>query len=178
MTWVRNPAEIVQKNLFRWWALLFWKDFIGRLFNASDPVQSIARFRPTKVASRDGFQIHTLPGLFSRRFRDGSSFPNFVERGPSRNCPSPSSVMCLCSTEQSIYLKLERNADDFGCEFWAWIFLGRPEALEKQGWKIRAKNSLQKFAEKFAGNSAKTSRTKLKSSPQIRSAEPSSRVHA
>ena len=40
-------------------------------------------------------------------------------------------------------VKLERNADDLGSEFWGVNFLGRgPEALENQGLK---------FAKKFAG---------------------------
>ena len=55
---------------------------------------------------------------------------------------------------------------NFGSEFW-----GGPEALEKQGRKIRGQNSPQEFAEKFAGNSPKIRQTKFKNSPQIRYAE-------
>ena len=47
-------------------------------------------------------------------------------------------------------MKLERNADDFGREFWAWT--GGSEILEKQGRKIREIHSLAKFAEKFTSN--------------------------
>ena len=43
-------------------------------------------------------------------------------------------------------MKLERNADNFGRGF-----CGRPETLEKQGRKIRGKNSPSQFAENFAG---------------------------
>ena len=54
---------------------------------------------------------------------------------------------------------------NFGREFFGWS-----EALEKQGRKIRYQNSPSKFAEKFAGNFPKIRRTKIKNSPQIRSA--------
>ena len=47
-------------------------------------------------------------------------------------------------------------------------FSGGPETMEKQGRKIRYPNSLSKFA----GNFPKIRQTKLKNSPQIRSAEP------
>ena len=50
---------------------------------------------------------------------------------------------------------------NFGRKFFGW-----PETLEKQGYQ----NSLSKFAEKFAGNFPKVRRTKIKNSPQIRSA--------
>ena len=65
--------------------------------------------------------------------------------------------------------KLESNANKFGRKC---FFGGGPETLEKQGQKIRYLNSLSKFAENFAGNSSKIRRTKIKNSPQIRSAEP------
>ena len=51
-------------------------------------------------------------------------------------------------------VELERDADNSGREFLAWIFFlggGGPETLEKQGRKIHGKNSPSKFAEKFAG---------------------------
>ena len=51
--------------------------------------------------------------------------------------------------------KFERNADNFGCEFWAG---GGAETLEKQGRKVRGKSSLKKFAEKFADNFLKFAR--------------------
>ena len=51
------------------------------------------------------------------------------------------------------------------------VFFGWPETLEKQGRKIRYQNSPSKFAEKFAGNFPKIRRTKIKNSPQIRSAQ-------
>ena len=54
---------------------------------------------------------------------------------------------------------------NFGREFFGW-----PETLEKQGRKIRYQNLPSKFAEKFAGNFPKIRRTKIKNSPQIRSA--------
>ena len=54
---------------------------------------------------------------------------------------------------------------NFGREFFGW-----PETLEKQGRKIRYQNSPSKFAEKFAGNFPEIRRTKIKNSPQIRSA--------
>ena len=54
---------------------------------------------------------------------------------------------------------------NFGREFFGW-----PEALVKQGRKIRYQSSPSKFAEKFAGNFSKIRRTKIKKSPQIRSA--------
>ena len=54
---------------------------------------------------------------------------------------------------------------NFGREFFGW-----PETLEKQGRKIRYQNSPSKFAEKFTGNFPKIRRTKIKNSPQIRSA--------
>ena len=60
--------------------------------------------------------------------------------------------------------KLERNADNFGCEFFE-----RPEALEKQGRKTCGKDLLEKFAE---NNFSRIHRTKFKSSPRICSAEP------
>ena len=44
-------------------------------------------------------------------------------------------------------------------------FFGRPEALEKQGRKIRDGNSPSKFAEKFAGHFPKVRRAKIKNSP-------------
>ena len=47
-------------------------------------------------------------------------------------------------------------------------FFGGPETLEKQGRKIRRKNS----PSKFAGNFPKIRRAKIKNSPQIRSAWP------
>ena len=53
----------------------------------------------------------------------------------------------------------------FGREFFGW-----PETLEKQGRKIRYQNSPSNFAEKFAGNLPQIGRTKIKISPQIRSA--------
>ena len=56
-------------------------------------------------------------------------------------------------------------------QVWAWIY-GGPEALEKQGRNIRHQNLLSKLAENFAGNFPKNRRTKLKRSPQNRSAEP------
>ena len=62
-------------------------------------------------------------------------------------------------------VKLEKNADNSGREFF-----GGPENLEKQGRKIRYRDSPSKFAEKFAGNFPKIRRTKIKNSPQIRSA--------
>ena len=49
-------------------------------------------------------------------------------------------------------------------------FSGWPETLEKQGRKIRYQNSPSKFAEKFAGKFPKIRGTKIKNSPQIRSA--------
>ena len=54
---------------------------------------------------------------------------------------------------------------NFGREFFGW-----PETLEKQGRKIRYRNSPSKFAEKFASNFLKIRRAKTKTSPQIRSA--------
>ena len=62
-------------------------------------------------------------------------------------------------------VELERNANNSGREFWAWIFW----VAWKPG-KARPKNSLSKFAEKFAGNFPKVRRAKIKNSPQIRSA--------
>ena len=44
--------------------------------------------------------------------------------------------------------------------------------LEKQGRKTRRKKSLERLAEKFAGNLPKVRQAKMKSSPHIRSAEP------
>ena len=60
-------------------------------------------------------------------------------------------------------VKLERNADNSGREFWAWIFGGGggAEILEKQGRKIRHQNSPSNFAEKFAGNFPKIRSTKI-----------------
>ena len=56
---------------------------------------------------------------------------------------------------------------NFGREFFGW-----PEALEKQGRKIRYQNSPSKFAEKFAGDFPKFRWAQIKKSPhwQIRSA--------
>ena len=51
------------------------------------------------------------------------------------------------------------------------FFWGGAEALLKQGRQIRYRNSLSKFAEKFAGTFPKNSQAKIKNSPQIRSAE-------
>ena len=51
-------------------------------------------------------------------------------------------------------------------------FIGGPETLEKQGQQICRKKLLENFAEKFASKFPKIRRTKLKMSPQIRSAEP------
>ena len=68
-------------------------------------------------------------------------------------------------------LKLERNADDFGHESCAWVVWEGPQILEKNKAEI-LRNSLPKFAEKFAGNFPEIRRTKLKSSPQIHSAAP------
>ena len=50
---------------------------------------------------------------------------------------------------------------NFGREFFGW-----PEALEKQGRKIRYQNSPSKFAEKFAGKFPKIRRTKIKIHPK------------
>ena len=63
-----------------------------------------------------------------------------------------------------------RQADNSGREFFgrAWV----AETLEKQGRKICGKILLEKFAKKFAGNFPKIRQTKLKNSPQIRSAAP------
>ena len=54
---------------------------------------------------------------------------------------------------------------NFGREVFGW-----PEALEKQGRKIRYQNLPSTFAEKFAGNFPTICRTQIKKSPQIRSA--------
>ena len=59
-------------------------------------------------------------------------------------------------------VRLERNADNSGREFWAWIFW--------VAWcpgKTRPKNSPSKFAEKFAGNFPTIRQTKIKNSPPI-----------
>ena len=64
-------------------------------------------------------------------------------------------------------MKFERNADNFEREF-----CGVPETLEKQGRKIRWKNSPSKFAERFAGNFPKHRHAKVINSPPICSAEP------
>ena len=54
---------------------------------------------------------------------------------------------------------------NFGREFF-W------RAWKNKARKFAEKNSPSKFAEKFAGNFPKIRRTKIKSSPQIRSAQP------
>ena len=55
---------------------------------------------------------------------------------------------------------------NFGREFIGW-----PETLEKnKAEKFAIKNSPSKFAEKFVGDFPKIRRTKIKNSPQIRSA--------
>ena len=54
---------------------------------------------------------------------------------------------------------------NIGREFFGW-----PEALEKQGQKIRYQNLPSNFAEKFAGNFPQIRRTNIKMLPQIRSA--------
>ena len=54
---------------------------------------------------------------------------------------------------------------NLGCELFGW-----PETMDKEGRKIRYQNSPSKFAEKFAGNFPKIRRTKIKNSPQFRSA--------
>ena len=52
-----------------------------------------------------------------------------------------------------------------GVNFGREVF-GGPEALEKQGRKIRGKNSPSKFAEKFAGNFPEFRRAKIKIYPK------------
>ena len=64
-------------------------------------------------------------------------------------------------------MKLKRDADDFGMNF-SW----GPETLEKQGRKIRGKNLLEEFAEKFALNFPEIRETKIANSLQLRSAGP------
>ena len=66
-------------------------------------------------------------------------------------------------------VKLERNADNSGRGFWAWIFFfwgGVPEILEKQGRKICGKNSPSNFAKKFAGNFPEIRWTQIKLHPK------------
>ena len=82
----------------------------------------------------------------------------------SRNSP-----WNICGCEK---VKLERNADKFGREFWAWIFGGGLKPWKNQVNKLCGKNSPSKFAEKFAGKFPKIRQAKIKNSPQIRAAEP------
>ena len=44
-------------------------------------------------------------------------------------------------------------------------FFGAPENLKKQNRKIRGQNSLEEFAEEFAGNSLRICQTKIKKNP-------------
>ena len=61
---------------------------------------------------------------------------------------------------------------NLGVKFRRKFFLGGgAEALEEQGRKIRGNNSLENIAENFTRNSPKIRQTKIKHSPQIRSAE-------
>ena len=69
-------------------------------------------------------------------------------------------------------VKLERNADNSGCEFWAWMFLGGGlKSWKKQGRKlcgeISPSNTLRNSPAIF-----QNSGPKFKKQPQIRSAEP------
>ena len=59
---------------------------------------------------------------------------------------------------------------NFGRDF--FLGGGGPETLEKTRPIIRDQNSLPKFAEKVASNFPKLRQTKIKNSPQIRSAGP------
>ena len=63
------------------------------------------RFCPSgKLPSSFSFRSFKKADLFSRRFREGISFPNFVERC-IRSCPPPpKALLCtLFSTEQSTF---------------------------------------------------------------------------
>ena len=58
-------------------------------------------------------------------------------------------------------VKLERNADYFGREFWEELS-GGPETLEKQGQKIQGENSLTNSLRKIVGKFSTIHQTELK----------------
>ena len=92
-------------------------------------------------------------------------------------CLMPSTFLGLPVSRKPPWINFGFRKSEIGEEcpqFWTWNFRREffvcPEALGKQGWKFRYQNSPSKFAEKFAGNFPKIRRTKIKNSPQIRSA--------
>ena len=92
---------------------------------------------------------------------------------------SPVSRQSAWNTFGSKNVKLERNADKFEREFWAWLFWVPPGGLKP--WRNNGlKNSRENFAVKirweFCRQFSNIRQTKIKKSPQIRSAEPRART--